>query len=335
MRRVSANLTDIAAYDNLLLATSKAIRGKRQRDDVLALQANLSERLNQLSLHIRENKLPYNRYTSFHIHDPKPRLIHAACLSDRIFHHAVMNKIGPHLDRAMSHNSFACRTAKGLHKAIQAVQVKHRRYAYFCKIDIAGYFAHIDHAMLLRVLQTKLKGDQLMSLLSKVIDGYHATAGKGLPIGSLTSQYFANLYLDGFDRFLEESTQVKGHVRYMDDIIWWCDSKAAAQQSLASSRDWLAQQRALSVKPSVQIGQTSQTVLYCGSRVSRWAVLPSRRRKRRFQQRLQFWHKRYVLGEISHIELQQAYASVASIVAHTQCLVWRRKKLNQLGLFTL
>jgi hypothetical protein len=166
-----------------------------------------------------------------------------------------------------------------------------------------------------------------------------STPQRGLPIGSLTSQYFANYYLDGLDRLLADSPAVRTHIRYMDDIIWWCDSREVAQETLQTIRDWLQQERGLQIKPNVQIQPSKQGVTYCGFRILQGAIRLSRRRKRRYQQRRQYWEQLYLNGKIDANQLQLAHAAVHAITAGTvashgdrkTCAATRPYRYNPIG----
>lgn len=327
MKRIQITLEAIADHKNLVLAFHKAAKGKRFRQDVQVFLQNFAVNLNQLAEDIRLAKLPYGNYRVFQIFDPKKRLIHAACFADRIFHHALMNLAGDVLEKAMMPSSYACRSHKGVHKAVQKVQQHLCHYPFYGKIDIAGYFASISHTRLLQVLATRFKGDALISQLDRIINSHHSSAQCGLPIGSLTSQYFANYYLDGLDRLLAGLPAVRAQVRYMDDIIWWCDSKLAVRETLNSVTAWLQTERDLQVKQTVQIQASKLGVTYCGFRILPGVIRLSRRRKRRYQQRRQFWEQCYLQQQISSHQLQTAYAAVHAITAGTDSQAWRRENL--------
>lgn len=329
MKRICLTLEDIAAYNNLMLAFYKAAQAKRFRTDVRAFSNRIDQNLNQLGGDIRRAKLPYGRYRSFEIYDPKQRLIHAACFEDRVFHHALMNLAGSILERAMSPTSYACRPGKGIHQAVKQVQHNLRRFEFYAKIDIDGYFASINHELALLVLRQRFKGMECLTQFQRILASYEASPGYGLPIGSLTSQYFANYFLDGLDRFLSSLSLVRAQVRYMDDIIWWCDSKQAVKETLQLIKQWLHEQRNLQIKPTVQIHHSKQGVTYCGFRVLRGVVRLSRRRKRRFQQRRQYWEQQYIHGVITAQQLQLAYASVHALCSGTDSLEWRKLNLHR------
>ena len=328
MKRTKITLYDIAEYKNLSLALYKAAKGKRHRDEVQRFFKNVEANLNKLARDILIQKLPYGRYRSFSIHDPKKRLIHAACFEDRIFHHALMNKAGALFERAMVDNSYACRPNKGVHKAVKQVQKHLRSYCYYGKIDISGYFAMIDHTLLLKVLMQKFKGTEIRDQFKRILKSYQPNEGQGLPIGSLTSQYFANYYLDGLDRLLNNDNRVRKSIRYMDDIMWWCDTKEQTKAVLSTVSCFFSEHRHLQIKPSIQIQKSSQGVSYCGFRISQGAMRLSRRRKKRYQQRRLYWETAYQQGEIDALQLQSVYDAVHSITAGTDSNQWRQQNLR-------
>lgn len=328
MKRQRITLEAIAAQENLSLAFCKAARGKRDRPAVRAFTQTLDQNLQQLASAILTAQVPYGDYQAFYIHDPKKRLIHAACFADRILHHALMNLAEPVFERALVSSTYACRVGKGVHRAIAQVQAHVRRYPWYVKVDVAGYFPSIDHRILFSLLEQRFKGDDFLFLLWRIIDSYHAVAGKGLPIGSLTSQYFANHYLDGADRFLLEKLKVRAHVRYMDDILFWCNSKEQAKESLAALQAFLLITRQLDLKPNSQIHCSVQGVSYCGYRVLPNSIRLSRRKCQRYQQLRQQWEQAWQEGAISELQLQQAYHSVHAITLHANSIAWRKQNLR-------
>lgn len=328
MKRTRIRLPEIAAWDNLLLAVWKAARGKRHRPDVIRFTNKLDSNLTQLAKDIIQASVPYARYREFYIHDPKERLIHAACFEDRVLHHAIINLAEPVFERTLVPSTYACRPDKGVHRAIAQVQANLRRYPWYVKVDISGYFPGIDHQILWRLLRERFKGDDFLYLLWRIIDSYHAQPGKGLPIGSLTSQHFANHYLDGADRFLLAHLKVRAHVRYMDDTLFWCDSREEVKEKLEALREYLLEERQLHLKPDTQINRSQHGVSYCGYRVLPGAILLNRRKRQRYQQLRLQWEQAWLDGDITELELQQAYQSVHAITLHADSLEWRKQNLR-------
>jgi hypothetical protein len=215
-----------------------------------------------------------------------------------------------------------------VHRAAGRVQQCIRRYAWYCQIDISNYFANIDHEILLAVLLRRFKGDEFSQQLQRLLDSYHHEPGKGLPIGSLTSQYFANYYLDGLDRLLDGLPQVRAHVRYMDDVVWWGDGKQQVKQVLQQVQAYLHGERQLHIKPAWKIQYSTHGISYCGYRILPGAVRLSVRRKRRYQQRRLYWERQYQRGHITANQLQTAYAAVHSILQGTNSSAWLRQNLH-------
>jgi len=167
-----------------------------------------------------------------------------------------------------------------------------------------------------------------LNLLARIIDSYHSESGKGLPIGSLTSQHFANYYLSGADRFLLEHPAVEAHTRYMDDILFFCNDRLAAKAVLEALQVWLKINRSLSLKPNPVIQRSQQGVSYCGYRVKPSRILLSRRKRQRYQHLRLTWEQAYLDGKISELELQQAYQSIHAITLHADSTVWRKQNLH-------
>jgi retron-type reverse transcriptase len=327
MHRTRIDLAVVADYDNLAEAALKAARGKRIQPEVRGFFARFDANIARLADAIRTGSIPFGGYRCFKVYDPKPRLIHAPTFPDRVIHHALMNRMASTFERTEVDSSYACRPGKGVLAAAHAAQRAMRRYPWYVKIDIQGYFNHIDHAILLGLLARRFKGQDGLALLRRILDSYHTLPGKGLPIGTLTSQHFANFYLDGLDRFLLEDLGVKAHVRYMDDILWWCESKQAAKVQLSAVCEFAKVQRYLTVKPNPQINRSGRGVTFCGFRILPGALRLSRRRRQCYQRGRNKWELAWMRGELSPLDLQAAYAAIHSIVAHGDSGGWRREQL--------
>ena len=165
-------------------------------------------------------------------------------------------------------------------------------------------------------------------MLWRIIDCFAVTPGKGVPIGTLTSQYFANEYLAGLDRYLLETLSVDAQVRYMDDIIWWCDSRASACATLQQVCAYVTTRRLLTVKPSMQINRSDHGVSFCGYRITPGQLRLSRRRQRRYQQLRQNWERTYSAGLIDALTLQRAYDAVHAITLPADSRCWRQHNLQ-------
>lgn len=159
-------------------------------------------------------------------------------------------------EKSLVDTTYACRPSKGVHLAVMHVQRNLQRFPWLVQVDVNGYFPSIDHEYRLHLLSRRFKGDAFLRLLVRIVSSYQSSPGKGLPIGSLTSQHFANHYLNGADRFLLGNPSACAHIRYMDDILWWCRDKQSARQVLQEFSHYLFETCQLRLKPSVHINRS-------------------------------------------------------------------------------
>jgi RNA-directed DNA polymerase len=329
MKRVKVNILDTAGYGNLATAAVKAARGKHNRPDVRSFFARFDENLNQLRKDILTGNAPYGAYNRFTIYDPKKRIIHAACFEDRVLHHALINYVGPVLERAMVPCTFACRPGKGPLEASQWVQNCTRRFPWYVKVDIKSYFNSIDHNLLKKILERRIKGKEVQKLIAEIIETSRESPGKGLPIGSLTSQHFANYYLDGLDRFIMEEFRCPAYARYMDDMIWWCPDRKTAKTMLKTVKEWVCENRLLQLKENHQINRSSRGITFCGYRILPGMIRLTGRRCKRYTIIRNKWEKAYLAGLIDERQLQSAYASVYAGTVHADAREWRKQQLQK------
>lgn len=328
-RRSAVSLEDVAARDNLEVAFWLGARGKRHRPEVARFAASFERELDDLRQRILAAELPEGTLTTFEIRDPKPRLIHAPCFRHRVLHHALMRQLEPTIERSLVFDTYACIPGRGTLAAVERAQQHARRYTWYVKTDIAAYFASIEHERLLGDLARRFKHPGVLALCRRIIEAHHSAPGRGLPIGALTSQHFANLYLSPLDRLLLEQLRVDGMVRYMDDTLWWAPSRAQARQQLREVVTFLGRERGLEVKGNWQINRSERGIPFCGFRVFPGALRLSQRRRRRYRAARSRWETAYRQGMISAAELQRGYLSALAITAHADATAWRRRELQR------
>ena len=194
---------NVLEWENLLRAAKEASRGKRYRNEVMAFNARLEENLLQLRRLLRAKAWKPGQYRQFFVFEPKRRLIHAPLFADRVVHHALVQVIGPYFERRFIAQSFACRVNKGTHAASDYLTAMLRKAAaeggtvYALKADVEKYFYSIDHEILLRVVARTIGDPDVLHVLRVLVTQSGCIeGGRGLPLGALTSQLLANVYLD-------------------------------------------------------------------------------------------------------------------------------------------
>lgn len=227
MKRAGNLFDAICDPDNLRLAWVKAKKGKEDKQDVYLYGKHLQQNLNELRFQLMGGVPEIGNYQFFTIYEPKERLICAASFPERVMHHAIMNVCHPVFEKYQIYHSYATRIGKGQYAALEYAKMNQKKYRWFCKLDIRKYFDSISHEFLLKQLSRRFKDQQILDLFDKIIGSYESNEGFGLPIGNLTSQYFANFYLGQADHYLLEEVKIPAYVRYMDDMVLWHHDKTA------------------------------------------------------------------------------------------------------------
>ena len=242
---------------NLLLAWEEFIMGKRSKKDVQEFYMHLMD--NILSLHYDLSNQIYHHgsYEEFNISDPKPRIINKASVRDRLLHHAVYRILYPFFDEKFTSDSFSCRDKKGTHRAIKRLDDFYRkvsknktRTCWVLKCDIKKFFHSINQQVLLDILEKYIQDRDIVNLLREIIASFHyAKEGVGLPLGNLTSQLFANVYMNEFDQFVKHKLKIKHYIRYADDFVILSEDKNYLKEVIPVIRDFLQNNLSLTLHP--------------------------------------------------------------------------------------
>ncbi len=321
----------IADAENLRLAFWKASKGKRGKADCVAFRERLDENLAALGVELLADDVPVGDYHYFKVHDPKERLICAATFRERVLHHALMNMCEPVLERAAVFDSYACRKGKGRLLAVARAQDYARTHRWFLKMDIRKYFDSIHQATLRELLGRKFKDPALLGVFDRIIGSYHTMPGRGLPIGNLTSQHFANFYLDSLDRFLKETLRRGAYVRYMDDFVVWGDSGRELREVCERVRVFLAAELKLELKGDTAINRTAFGMDFLGYRLFPGTLRLARRSKVRFARKFQRYEAAHGRGEWSELVLQQRMQALLAFVMPAESRDFRRHVLQRFG----
>jgi len=222
MKTINNIYDQVCSFENMHLAYLKARKSKRYKKDVLSFSFSLEDNLFQLKKELDSETYIPGEYKEFIVCDSKKRLIKAPSFRDRVVHHALCNIIEPIFDQSFIYDSYACRKGKGSHLAIKRLKsfIKKDKEIYCLKRDISKYFDSINHSILLSLIKRKIKDRKTIDLISKIIASSSSSIkGVGIPIGNLTSQLFANIYLNHFDQFMKHGLREGMYLRYMDDFL--------------------------------------------------------------------------------------------------------------------
>jgi len=290
MKRVGNLITKIAEPDNLRLAFWKARKGKNHKEEVIHYRKKLDVNLFLLREQILKGKVEVGNYHYFKIYDPKERIICAASFGERVLHHAIMNVCNPIFEDFQLYHSYATRKGKGTYAALDKATEYHKQHQWFLKLDMRKYFDSIDHQILLELLSRRFKDWRLMEIFEQIIASYHTAIEKGIPIGNLTSQYFANYYLAYADRYVKQELKIPAAVRYMDDVVLWSNDKAELLTVQKKLTIFLKDKLQLSLKISF-LNRSQQGLSFLGYRIFPNCVRLNIRSKKRFKDKMKSYHQ--------------------------------------------
>lgn len=311
----------VTSFETLYYAWTRARKGKRMQSAVARYALNLEEELLTLRDELRSGHYRPAPHRVFMLYERKPRTIAAPALRDRIVHHALMAVIGPGLDAAMHPQSYACRVGYGVHKAVDYYQQVARRFPYVLKLDVRQYFPSIRHDALRRQLAVLVKDQRVRWLINQILAerppasaNFPVSPGRGLPIGNLTSQIFANVYLSGIDHFVAGHPACGAYLRYVDDLFLLGDNKQALWALCAQLQTRLSADLGLVLHPNkIHCRRTCEKVDVLGYQVSpqrRWLRADNGHRfRRRFAGMVKAFHK----GRIGWPEL---HSRVGAWIGH-------------------
>ncbi len=330
MKRAGNLLERVAASSNLRVAFWKAARGKTVATEVLEYRSHLEDNLQKMRNGILDGTVEVGRYHFFKIYDPKERNICAAAFAERVLHHALINVCEPLFEKRLVFDTYACRTGKGRIKALARAQHFVRRHPWYLKLDVRRYFDSIDHEAMIFLLERILKDQAVLEIFKRIIGSYSVVSGKGLPIGNLTSQHFANLYLGELDHHAKEILHVPGYVRYMDDFVLWADDKHVLRYGFGEVTRFLAEKLKLEIKPP-QINETRRGMPFLGCLIHPSHLRLDARGRKRFARKLHGLESAYAAGDISEQELQTRATAMIAYTATSGGAGFRRALLARQG----
>ncbi len=332
----------ICDSDNIKEAFQKARKGKTTKQYVLdferSLDANLMILRNELLLHCYRPK----PLETFILRDPKTRKISKSDFRDRIVHHAICNIIEPMFDKQFIHDSYANRIGKGTLKAIQRlhyfkriVSKNNSRACYVLKADIKKYFETVDHKILISLLTKRINDKELLWLIRIILDNHHTTEkGKGMPLGNLTSQFFANIYLNELDQFVKHDLKAPYYIRYVDDFVILRESKEKLEEWKERIDLFLRTVLCLELHPTKsKVGTLNNGITFLGFRIFFRHTLVRKKNVWKFERRLRKLKKLYTNGKIDREKVIESLEGWLAYVSHANTYKYRRKIVRTFNIF--
>lgn len=311
----------IASFDSLHAGYQKARLGKRFKKETIQFSNNLEEELLSLLDELESGTYHTGRYRRFYIHEPKSREIAALPFRDRVVQHALVAAIEPILEKDFAPNSYACRVGKGTHAGADCLTTylrrAHRKWTvtYILKADVSKYFASIEHTILIDLLHKEIDCPRTMGLIENIIYSWNEDAGHGMPIGNLTSQLFANLYLNELDRFVLDDMHREMYIRYMDDFVLLGPDKIHLQQDRYIIEAFLVDHLRLFLNNRTDIFCEAQGVDFLGYRIWRTHRLLRKSSVQRMRRKLKVFSRKYAEGAIG---LDKIRGSIRSWIGHAK-----------------
>lgn len=329
MKIIKNLYNEIISTENLFLAWEEFSRGKRSKGDVQEFEFDLEKNIFEIHRQLKCGVYKHGAYQSFYITDPKQRHIHKAQVCDRVIHHALYRNLYPLYDPTFIPTSFSCRNNKGTHKGVlwlqkvtRKVSQNYTRQCYVLKCDIRKFFESIDHDVLLQILDKRIKDKDLMSVLENIVYSFNSSQSnlfekKGIPLGNLTSQLFANIYMNEFDQFIKHELKVKYYARYTDDFVIVSDSEEYLSSLIQHISDFLDTRLRLELHPNkVAIHKLHNGIDFLGYVVRPYHKLIRTKTKNRIVRKFEEQVRLYRSGEIDEENLNASLQSYLGVLSH-------------------
>lgn len=335
IRQKYKKYSDLTRIENLFQAWKEFRKGKKKRKDLQIFERYLEDNLFGLQKELQIKTYRHGGYQEFYVHDPKKRHIHKASIQDRVVHHLLYTYLYPLFNHSFIFDSYSCRLEKGTHKGILRLEkfarIVSKNYTETCwalKLDIKKFFANVDHEILIRLLQQKIKDSDILWLLRNVIDSFHSESGerKGIPLGNLTSQVFANIYMNELDQFMKHQLRIKYYIRYADDFVILDTNKQSLETLVTSISQFLKNNLKLDLHPSkIIFRRLDWGIDFLGYIILPYYILPRTKTKRRIFKKLK--------EKVDEPNFNQSLQSYLGYLSHASSFKLTQKLKNQIWLF--
>lgn len=337
MKIVHDDYKNLISLENLFRAWRKFKIGKNKKFDVMEFERHLEDNLFALYQELLEKRYIHLRYEYFKVKDPKKRDIHKANVKDRIIHQALYVYLQDIYEPFFIEDSYSSRINKGTHKAIkrlrrfaEEIAKRNNGYCFALKFDIKKFFENIDHKILLKLLNDRVKDKNILNLLRLVIESFNGSAGKGIPLGNITSQIFANIYLHELDIFIKSRLKLQYYLRYNDDFIILSSNKMALFKYVNKIREFVGRGLLLEIPDNkIIFRKLNWGIDFCGYVILQDSVLLRQKTKKRMMERVRELSERHDGGKSSLEDLNKTVNSYFGLLKHCNSYNLKEKIKNK------
>ena len=342
MRGGGANqslLHNIVSLPNLLQAWKEFKRCKNSKKDIAEFEFNLENNLFSLHSNLINKTYISDPYQAFFVYDPKRRHIHKATVRDRVLHQAIFRILYPIFDKHFISDSYSSRKEKGTHKASQQLFVALRKESknwrvpvFALKCDIRKFFDSVDHNILFELIKKKITDEETLTLIKQILDSFEVKnkvlitsvtaesvniSKQGLPLGNVTSQLFANIYLNELDQFVKHNLKVKSYFRYADDFVLLSGGRVTLESNTLELQNFLDKNLELQLHPSkISIRKVTQGVDFVGYVILPNAVVLRTKTKKRIFKKIKIAKDKLVNKKSTKENFNQTKTSYLGILTH-------------------
>jgi len=328
---------ELCSYSNIELAYKKARKHKTLKLCVIEFEKDLTSNLSLLRIELLLHSYKPKPLDTFILRDPKTRKISKSHFRDRVIHHALCNIIEAPFEKSFIYDSYANRKGKGTLEAIKRFEYFQRKVShnntknvYVLKADIRHYFDEVNHVVLLNIIQKKVKDPKIIWLIKRILGNYATGSGKGMPLGNLTSQFFANIYLNELDYFVKQELKAKQYIRYVDDFVLFHTSPIVLQQWKEQIAQYLREKVKLQLHPDKsKIINLDRGVEFLGFKIFPYHRLLKRRNMRYFLQKSRLTNSLYKEEKITYDDVYNFMEGWCAYAKHANTYNVRQKILQE------
>lgn len=296
----------------------------------------------ELQEELKNGVWQHSQYTAFNVCDPKLRRIHKAGVRDRVFHHAVFRVLYPIFDKNFIFESYSCRLSKGTHKAVNRLEQFCRQFShnntrsiFALKCDIRKFFDSIDQNILLELIKRKIQDKNALWSIGKIIKSFEKSSSRGLPLGNVTSQLFANIYLNELDQFIKHNLRIKHYLRYCDDFVILGENEKCLIGLIPSISDFLEQKLKLTLHPDkIIVRKYYQGIDWLGYVILPYYRVLRTKTKRRIIKKITVKRRKLGKGFIEKKSFNQSWQSYLGVLRHCEGHKIKREMEIICGIFS-